>query len=61
MTQDEETQLMGEVSAEFASVRRRIGCLETKVEQYRSLLSQASRALRAMAMRYFPRLHGGQP
>ena len=45
MTQGEERRLMGDVAAELVEVRRKIGCLETKVEQYRSLLSQASRAL----------------
>ena len=54
MTQGEETQLMGEVSAELASVRRRVGCLETKLEQYRSLLSQASRALSGDGDEVFP-------
>ena len=38
MTQGEERRLMGDVVAELVEVRRKIGCLETKIEQYRSLL-----------------------
>ena len=45
MTQNEERLLMGDVAAELADVRKRIGCLETKAEQYRRTLSQASIAL----------------
>ena len=45
MTQNEERGLMGDVAAELVEVRKRIGCLETKVEQYRRTLSQASRAM----------------
>ena len=45
MTQGEENRLMGDVAAELVSVRRKIGCLETKAEQYRNVLAQASRAL----------------
>ena len=45
MTKMEETHCMGEAAAELSAVRKSIGCLETKAERYRRVLSQASRAL----------------
>ena len=46
MTLGEENRIMGDAAAELATVRKQIGCLETKTEAYQRVLSQASRALR---------------
>ena len=36
---------MGDTVAELASIRKRVGCLETKIDSYRRVLSQAGHAL----------------
>lgn len=54
MTTAEESSLVGEAATELAAVRRRIGCLETKVERYQRILSQASRVLRGDIDEIFP-------
>ena len=46
MTKAEENLLIGEVASDLAALRKRIGCLETKIEKYRRVLSSASKALR---------------
>ena len=45
MTDEETARCMGTVAAELAAVRRRIGCLETKIETCQRVLAQAGRAL----------------
>lgn len=54
MTRTEQTNLMGDAAAELAAVRRLIGCLETKAEAYRRIITQASQALGDGADEGFP-------
>ena len=50
----EENLLMGDVASDLAALRKRIGCLETKVEKYQRALSSALKALRNGGEDVFP-------
>ena len=54
MTKAEENLLIGEVASDLAALRKRIGCLETKVEKYQRALSSALKALRNDGEDVFP-------